>query len=198
MSNVIFTYNEESALTAGQGGFINESGAYVVTLTEAALKTFDSGSKAVEFSGETDDGRKVQYLSVFTTKTDGTESKFGTAIVQAIMGCAGIKQATYKMLDAQHLISPEFAGKQVGLVLQKILTSKQDGSDSYKMEIKLPFIAATRQTLKEKSDGKNAETVDRMISGLKDKDERKKGGSNASNSGGYDQYAQQDDGFSPF
>lgn len=25
MSNVIFTYNEEAALTAGQGGFINDN-----------------------------------------------------------------------------------------------------------------------------------------------------------------------------
>lgn len=39
MSNVIFTYNEEAALTAGMGGFINESGAYVITITEAALTT---------------------------------------------------------------------------------------------------------------------------------------------------------------
>lgn len=31
MSNVIFTYNEEAALTAGQGGFINETGAYIIT-----------------------------------------------------------------------------------------------------------------------------------------------------------------------
>ena len=33
MSNVIFTYNEEAALTAGQGGFINETGAHIITIT---------------------------------------------------------------------------------------------------------------------------------------------------------------------
>lgn len=200
MSNVIFTYNEESALTAGQGGFINESGAYVITLSEAALKTFDTGSKAVEFSGETEDGRKVQYLSVFTTKTDGTENKFGVAIVQAIMGCTGIRQATYQMRDAKHIVSPEFAGKKVGLVLQKTLTSKQDGSDSYKFEIKLPFIASTRQTLKEKAEGKQAETVERMVATLKDKDDRKKkpSGNNGAGHSDYPDYPQHDDGFTPF
>lgn len=34
MSNVIFTYNEEAALTAGQGGFINETGAYIPLLKQ--------------------------------------------------------------------------------------------------------------------------------------------------------------------
>ncbi|MBB9433348.1 hypothetical protein FSF25_026180 [Escherichia coli] len=38
MSNVIFTYNEEAALTAGQGGFINETGAHIITITEAELR----------------------------------------------------------------------------------------------------------------------------------------------------------------
>ncbi|EHL1513654.1 hypothetical protein AD960_005571, partial [Escherichia coli] len=52
MSNVIFTYNEEAALTAGQGGFINETGAYIITITEAELKQSEKGAKFIEFSGE--------------------------------------------------------------------------------------------------------------------------------------------------
>ncbi|EAT2223879.1 DUF669 domain-containing protein, partial [Salmonella enterica] len=56
MNNVIFTYNEESALAAGQGGFINESGAYVITITEAELKqNTDNQARFIEFSGEAED-----------------------------------------------------------------------------------------------------------------------------------------------
>lgn len=197
MSNVIFTYNHEAALTAGQGGFINETGAYVLTITEAALTTSSGGAKAIEFSGESDDGRKVQYLSVYVSKKDGSENAFGVNMVHAIMGCAGVKQLTNHMKDAKNFVAPEFAGKKVGLVLQKVLRSKNDGSDTYGLEIRLPFIAQTRQTLLEKAEGKNAEAVDRMVAGLKDKDERKKGSTNGS-SAGYPDYPQHDDGFTPF
>lgn len=175
MSNVIFTYNEEAALTAGQGGFINETGSYVLTITEAALKQSEKGARFIEFSGESDDGRKVQYLNVCTQKNDGTENKFGANVIHAMMGCAGVKQLTQQMLSASNFVAPEFHGKKLGLVLQKVLTSKRDGSDSYQMEIRIPFIAQTGQTLKEKAEGKNPETIGHMLSILKDKDNRKKG-----------------------
>jgi len=196
MNNVIFTYNEEAALTAGMGGFINETGAHLLTITEAALTTSQGGAKAIEFSGEADDGRKVQYLSVYVTKKDGSENAFGVNMIHAIMGCAGIKQLTNQMRDASHFVAPEFAGKKVGLVLQKILRSKNDGSDTYGLEIRMPFIAQTRQTLQEKAAGKNAETVDRMVATMKDKDERKKGGGQPAQ---HDyQFNGDDSGFTPF
>ena len=185
MSQVIFSYNKEAALTAGQGGFINESGAYIITIAEAALTTSQSGARFVEFSGESDDGRKVQYLSVCTSKKDGTDNTFGVNMIHAIMGCAGVGQLTMQMKAAGQYIAPEFSGKRVGLVLQKVLKSKNDGSDTYGLDIRMPFLANTHQTLLEQSEGKNAEAVNKMISGLKDKDERKKGAYSAQQN--YDQ-----------
>ncbi|GAB5125785.1 hypothetical protein ECPV1252_51020 [Escherichia coli] len=64
MDEVIFTYNEESALTAGQGSFITETGAHIINITEAELKQSEKGARFIEFSGESDDGRKIQ-ISVF-------------------------------------------------------------------------------------------------------------------------------------
>lgn len=194
MSNVIFTYNEDAALTAGQGGFISETGAYIITLTEALLTTAKSGAKAIEFSGEADDGRKIQYLSVYVSKRDGTENTFGANMVHAIMGCAGVKQLTEYMKSAGVYVAPEFAGKRVGVVLQKVLSSKEDGSPTYKFDIRMPFIADTRQTLQERRNGKHAETVDKFISTLKDKDERKK---STGNDAGY-HHRQDDEDFHPF
>lgn len=49
MSNVIFTYNEEAALTAGQGGFINETGAHIITITEAELKQSEKEPNLLSF-----------------------------------------------------------------------------------------------------------------------------------------------------
>lgn len=90
MDEVIFTYNEESALTAGQGSFITETGAHIINITEAELKQSEKGARFIEFSGESDDGRKIQYLSVCVQKNDGTENKFGASIIHAMMGCTGI------------------------------------------------------------------------------------------------------------
>ncbi|HFP0345746.1 TPA: hypothetical protein ACHK8E_003530 [Escherichia coli] len=99
MDEVIFTYNEESALTAGQGSFITETGAHIINITEAELKQSEKGARFIEFSGESDDGRKIQYLSVCVQKNDGTENKFGASIIHAMMGCTGIGQLT------QHMVS---------------------------------------------------------------------------------------------
>ena len=193
MSNVIFTYNEESALSAGMGGFINENGAYIFTITEAELKQGIDGSKAqwIEFSGEADDGRKVQYLSVYSVKKDGQPNTFGVNMINAMMGCAGINSLTQHMASAGKYTAPEFAGKRIGLVLQKVLRSKRDGSDTYGMEIRIPFIAETRQTLQERKDGVRPEAVDKVASSLKDRDNRNKGGTQHADNGHYD-YGNQD------
>ncbi|NIH23435.1 DUF669 domain-containing protein [Providencia heimbachae] len=173
MSNIIFTYNQEDALAAGQSGFINESGAYVITIAEAKLGTAESGAKFIEFSGDTDDGRKVNYLSVYSTKKDGELNKFGCNMINAIMGCSGVMQLTDRMITVNHFIAPEFSGKRVGLVLQKILKTKNNGSETYSFDIKIPFVADTRQTLQEKIDGATPTAIDNILSTLKDKDERK-------------------------
>ncbi|MDE9537866.1 DUF669 domain-containing protein [Xenorhabdus bovienii] len=179
MNNVIFTYDQESAMSAGQGGFINESGAYVITINEAKLTTAQSGAEFIEFSGETDDGRKVSYLSICCKKKDSSPNTFGVSMIQAIMGCCGLRQITSHMVSVNNLIAPEFTGKRVGVVLQKILRTKTNGDDTYGMDIRIPFYADTRQTIAEKAESKPATTIDKMVSGLKDKDDRKSVNSNS-------------------
>ncbi|EOP5191855.1 DUF669 domain-containing protein [Escherichia coli] len=177
-------------MTAGQGGFITETGAHIITITEAELKQSEKGARFIEFSGESDDGRKIQYLSVCVQKNDGTENKFGANIVHAMMGCAGIRQLTQHMVSVSKYVAPEFHGKKIGLVLQKVLTiNKKTGADSYQMEIRIPFIAETGQTLKEKAEGKKPETVANIASTLKDKDNRSKNANpNHTDDPGYWQY----------
>ncbi|ODQ07167.1 MULTISPECIES: DUF669 domain-containing protein [unclassified Shigella] len=171
--NVIFTYNQDDALAAGQGGFINESGAYVITISEAKLGMSESGAKFIEFSGEEDDGRKVNYLSIYSTKRDGEVNKFGHNLINAIMGCSGVQQLTQVKVGENHFIAPEFSGKRVGLVLQKVLKTKTNGNETYSFDIKIPFFADTRQTLAEKIDNAPAVTIDKILASLKDKDERR-------------------------
>ncbi|WP_334473031.1 DUF669 domain-containing protein [Arsenophonus sp. PmNCSU2021_1] len=173
MNNITFTYNQEAALAAGQSAFINESGAYIVTIQEAKYMTSSGGAESIEFSVEADDGKKANYLNVYTKKKDGTPNKFGVNMINAIMGCAGVQQLTTKMINAHTHIAPELTNKRVGLVLQKTLKTKSNGQDTYSFDILLPFIAQTKQTLDEQINGLPAQTIDKKLATLQDKDERK-------------------------
>ncbi|PAV06819.1 DUF669 domain-containing protein [Arsenophonus sp. ENCA] len=173
MNNITFTYNQEAALAAGQSAFINESGAYVVTILEAKYMTSNCGAESIEFSVEADDGKKASYLNVYSTKKDKTPNKHGVNMIHAIMGCAGVQQLSTKMINAHTHIAPELTNKRVGLVLQKTLKTKTNGQDTYSFDILLPFIAQTRQTLDEQINGQPAQAIDRKLATLQDKDERK-------------------------
>ncbi|UBX28515.1 DUF669 domain-containing protein [Arsenophonus apicola] len=170
--NIIFTYSEESALLTYQGGFINESGAYVITIAEAKLSKSDKGAEFIEFSGESEDGRKVNYLSICCKKNDGTVNPFGQNMVNAMMGCIGIQRVT-SVAHNNNLVAPEFHGKKVGLVLQKVLRTKKNGDESYSFDIRMPFVANTGQTLLEKVENKPAQAVKNLLRTLKDRDERR-------------------------
>ena len=50
-------------------------------------------------------------------------------MVNAIMGCIGIRQVT-SVIHNNNLVTPEFHGKKVGLVLQKALRTKKNGDES--------------------------------------------------------------------
>ncbi|CNE41225.1 Uncharacterised protein [Yersinia similis] len=108
MSNVTFVYDQDSGLSAGLSGFINESGAYVFTISEAKYVISSGGAKSVEFSVETDDGRKANYLNVYTVKKDGSSNTHGVNMINAMMGCAGVKQLTMIKNEAGIDVAPEF------------------------------------------------------------------------------------------
>jgi len=165
-----FIYNPQQALAAGQSGFITDSGAYVVTITDARFSVQPSGAKSMELSIETDDGRKAQYLHLYYEKKDGTANPYGLHLIHALMGCMGVRQLN----PPTHPGGPvsEFIGKKVGLMLQKTLKTKADGKETYRLDIVLPFFAQTRQTLKEKLEGQPARDVDNRRGSLKDRDER--------------------------
>ncbi|PAV02126.1 DUF669 domain-containing protein [Arsenophonus sp. ENCA] len=185
MNNITFAYNQEAALAAGQSAFINESGAYVVTILEAKYMTSSGGAESIEFSVESDDGKKANYLNVYNTKKDKTPNKHGVNMIHAIMGCAGVQQLTTKMINAHTHIAPEFTNKRVGLVLQKTLKTKANGQETYNLDILLPFIAQTKQTLDEQINGLPAQTIDKKLETLQDKDDRKPV------ERGYQQYSQE-------
>ena len=184
MNNVIFQYDQESALTSGASNYITEGGPYVGVIAEAKYVFGKNGkqSAGLEFTLSTDQG-EARYLSVWYQKADGSVNQYGYALIQSMMGLCKLNTLSQQQ-KGEYSIAPEFTGKQIGLLLQKILTSKMDGSDSHKLEIKLAFLPQTRQTLKEALGREPAVVVDQWAASLAVKDERKKGQQQA----GYHQY----------
>lgn len=175
----MFQYNQESGIKAGVSDYINESGAYVGKLSTKWVKgKAPSLSEALELSLTAPEG-KANFLSVWYKKKDGTENAGGIAMINAIMGITRVNNLTL-VKRGNDEICPELEGKEVGLVLQKILQTKLDGTDTYKFEIRLPFHPQTKKTLKELVDNQQATSLPAMLENLHDKDERTKGGQHQS------------------
>src|SRR5690606_16467209 len=112
------------------------------------------------------------------------EALYGYKVLSAIMTVMGVqslepKQGNIKAPDGnprQVTAFPALHGKPIGLVLQKVLYTKNDGKDGYKFNIFAPFNARTELTAKEMRDG-NTQPValGGIIATLKDKDERTAG-----------------------
>ncbi|MDH2997220.1 hypothetical protein A1D22_05980 [Pasteurellaceae bacterium LFhippo2] len=173
MNNPIFTYNQDEAVKAGQTAFISETGAYNCKIISAEWIQSQGGAQAIEFSVETDEGLKGNYLTVYYTKKTGEKLEGGHSMIQAIMGCTGVQQLS-QQFNGNKAFAPELAGKKVGLMLQKVLRLKQDGSETYAFSIICPFSVATRKTLSEHLENRPAERIDYLIAHTKDKDERAK------------------------
>jgi len=170
-----FTFNDESARTAGAGG-ASETGAYTGIISSAIFTCGrDSQSEAMEFCIDSDVG-KINYLRINFVGREGQPLKHGTALINAIMGLTKVKQLNAtEIVNGEgevELHSKELEGKSIGLVLQKVLYTKNDGSDGYKLDPKQAFSANTGKTYKEAIDNAPAEAVDKLLAVLKDKDER--------------------------
>ncbi len=173
--NPVIHFNREMAVKGGESNFINESGAYTGRIAEAKWmfpRNGESRAAALELSFEAVDGSKANYLSLYYLKRDGTSNDSGEAMIHAIMALTGVTTALNSVQNGAEFFCPELKGKPIGLALQKVLFTKNNGSDGYKFEIKFPFSAQTRQTLKEMETQLPPSRVDSFASTISDKDDR--------------------------
>ena len=173
----IFTFNQEDAKKAGPSG-ASESGAYAGIIRTAlftSARDANSQSQSMEFSLDADVGA-INFLRVSYVGRDGNPLQGGNAMIQAIMGLTGVKalHATEVMnyQNEAEYHCKELEGKPIGFVLQKVLYTKNSGGDGYRFEIRQAFSAKSRKTYKEGIEGLLAETVDKLVASLSDKDER--------------------------
>jgi hypothetical protein len=170
-----FNFDPELAKKAGAGMGITENGAYEGTIISAVYTFGKDGSQSqgLELSFDSN-GARANYMRINFLGRDG-EPTFGMGLISALLWSAGIKSA--QPVQVQGTDGPEWhnqalEGKNVGLVLQKTLYTKQDGGDGYKMEVRQVFKPGTKKTYAEHAENAPAEAVDKLVSLLKDRDER--------------------------
>lgn len=189
----IFTLNKELASKAGGGDFISETGYYVGSIDKAQYVVAATGTMGLELSVTTDGG-KANYLTLYYSKSDKSIIAGGSNMIQAIMavtGCNTLSATQVNGAQGVEHVAPELQGKHLGLVLQKVLYTKNDGSDGYKFQI-VTVSNQQKQTAKEMIEQNQAAKIDLMLETLKDKDERQAGkASNQSQSYGDTGYGQQ-------
>lgn len=178
-----YTVDTDAARQANANNYIDQSGKYKGEFTLAESVTSKKGTDGIEFSFKNDDGQQANYLTLWTHNESG-EPLYGFKVLSAIMTVMGIKelapkQGNIKDKDGnpkQVIAFPQLHGKPIGLVLQKVLYTKNDGKDGYKFNIFAPFQSNTELTAKEVLDGSSQpKALAGIVATLKDKDERTAG-----------------------
>lgn len=176
---ISFTWDQQSAaaaLKAGSAAGFSETGAYEGDITSAVYEFGKDGSQSQALVLSLDaDGQKANFLRINFLGRDGSQT-FGMGLIAAIMWVAQVKNAQAQQRQGQNgpeWFLPALEGKRVGLFLQKLLITKQDGSDSYKFEVRHVFQPGSRLTYKEFTEKTPAEAIAALERTMKDKDDRK-------------------------
>jgi len=181
-----YEFNEESARQAGVSNFIDATGKYKGSITQAKLVMSRQGTEGVELTFEAEDGRVANYLQLWTFDKDG-KPIYGKKVMDALMCCARVKTLTPQetIIDGQNTtVLPGLHGRRIGLLLQREEYLKRDGDVGYKFNIYAPFHADTELMAAELLDGKTTpEALPKVLEGLRDKPLRSRPAGNQSSSG---------------
>lgn len=174
-----YTLNTDHARQADSGGLrINETGAYVGKFNRAEAIKSKKDTDGVEFSFETDDGLKTDYLTLWTHNANGDEI-FGLKTLNAIMTCAKVRGISARQAQVEKYdldlkkniqvtatVYPDLMNKQVGIILQK----EEYAPGKFKFNIVGAFDPATRMTASEILDKKvTPERLNKILPTIKDK-----------------------------
>ncbi len=165
---IIFQYNQEEAMKAGQSGGI--STGYHVLLVESAEWRNYNGNESLNFSLVNGQGSKC-FIDLRYKGADGKTWGGSVAHIQAIQGLlGGINLTSTHVGDAY--LAQELTGRKIGFLIQRRLYNKNDGSEGFSMQLVMACDPQTKQTLKEKVGNQQASVIDKLLETLEDKDDR--------------------------
>jgi len=177
-----YKLNTEAAKRAGAGGRITETGEYIGKIESVEEIEAKTGTKGVNIIFVDDTGARADRLTLYTVKADGTPI-MGYDTLMALMTVCKLKNIdtakgtvkawdsdASKTIDKPATVFPDFAGKRVGLLLQKEEYQKDNGDVGASMRLSMPFCAESSMTANEIL-GKATEAVakDKFKAALRDK-----------------------------
>lgn len=165
-------FNQEAAMKAGGSDSLQDGGAYGVTIVSAKYISAKTGSQGMEFEIVTDSGQKAKFITIYYKKADGSIINSGYSTLCGIMFFLGLQGLSMQNAGADSF-APELAGAKVGMFLQKVLYTKNDGGEGYKFDIRAPFKADTLHTVREAQENKQPSAIQNWINSYQDKDDRK-------------------------
>jgi hypothetical protein len=185
MNAPTYSYSAEN-VDKLDGGLIDQSGGYVLTINWAKAVQSKSGGWGVEIQATSDDGLQLRNPVTLWTFTGDGRRIFGHDILDSLLICAGMKpgmamkpgRVPVKVWDAdlRHMVDeeadgyPGFTGKRVGMIIQREAYTKQNGDTGYRLNLIGAYHPDDMRSAGEIIGGKNAQATDRKIAGLRDKD----------------------------
>lgn len=150
---------------------IEKSGAYSGLIKSAIYKESSKGSKGIEFSFESVDGKKADYLQIWFENKDD-KPLFGSKQISAIQAVLRLKTLNPKQENSptgSFWFYPDLIDKKIGLILQKEEYFNSNNELKYKFNIMAPFNAETQQTAREMIAKEKASDVERIVLTLVDR-----------------------------
>lgn len=170
-----YTLDSKLAKKADGGDYITTTGKYIGRITKAEDVLSTNKTQGIDFSFESQDGAKANYMTLWTVNQNG-ENLSGLNALNAIMTCMKVKEiSTSPMLVKDHKgerVAQCFTQlhKPIGLLLAKEPYDKNDGTEGYKMVIEGVFDPETELTASEILDRKTQpQKLAQMVARLKDR-----------------------------
>ena len=167
--------------------FLNETGKYIGTFTRAEkLISTNKGTHGIGITFETKSKQTTRF-DLWTMDKD-MKPLMGKKALDAIMACMKVRSIapkpgkvdrwdydTKKMLIADAEVFPDLTGKPIGLLLrnteyEKMKDGQKTGETGWRLELYVPFDAATEMTASELLDRKTkAERLPSIVASLVDR-----------------------------
>jgi hypothetical protein len=177
---ISFEYDETSAAKADRTGI--DAGPHIGRFTSVnAMKSREKQTEGMHFEFESADGSTTGF-DLWTQERAWKGSNQVNAMM-AILGLRSLRSVVGKYeafvegkrQEVEGETFPELCGKDIGLVFQKELYTKQDGeTDGTRFNLEGIFHPVTRLTASEIKERKTTpEKLEKMLKNLKVKDSRK-------------------------
>lgn len=160
---------------------IEEKGPYFGIITRAEQIESQKGTAGVDFSFKSENGATADYLTIWTHNAEGKQLQ-GFNVLMAIMTCLRVKELKSEQGEVEKydqnekkrvkVVVPLFKAlmnKPIGLLMHMEEYEKTVGGTAWKPAISAPFDKEGFTASEILSKAQKAETLDKMISALRDR-----------------------------